>query len=245
MAELFSRRMFLSGGSALGMATVWGALSSGSADGMVAPIQRVGGPRLKLSLNAYSFGKLLNDHALGRGKGMSLFELAEFCARHDFDGLDPTGYYFPGYRSHRVPDDKLVYDLKRRIFELGLGISGTGVGNNFTVADSAARAKDVDWIKQWIEVAAKLGAPVLRVFADTQMRAQTWETASGGAKRSDVEEWIARGRHPGMRRPCGKIWHSDWRAEPRRFRQDRGGPHQPHPARRFPMVRSHRGYGLL
>jgi sugar phosphate isomerase/epimerase len=151
----------------------------------------VGGPRLKLSLNAYSFGKLLNDHALGRGAGMSLFELAEFCAKHDFDGVDPTGYYFPGYRARQVPDDKLVFDLKRRIFELGLGISGTGVGNNFTVADEAVRAKDVTWIKQWIEVAAKLGAPVLRIFADTQMRAQTWETASKGAPREAVEEWIA------------------------------------------------------
>ena len=41
------------------------------------------------------------------------------------------------------------------------------------------------------EVAAKLGAPVLRVFADTQMRGKTWETASEGAKREDVEKWIA------------------------------------------------------
>ena len=46
-------------------------------------------------------------------------------------------------------------------------------------------------IKNWAEVAAKLGAPVLRVFADTQMRAQTWETVSNGAKRDEVEKWIA------------------------------------------------------
>jgi sugar phosphate isomerase/epimerase len=157
----------------------------------VAPIQRVGEPGLKVSLNAYSFAKLLNDFALGRGAGMSLFALAEFCAKNKFDGFDPTGYYFPGYRDRKIPDDKLVLDLKRRAFELGLGISGTGVGNNFTVADQAARAKDVEWIKQWSEVAAKLGAPVLRIFADTQMRAQTWETVSNGARRDEVEKWIA------------------------------------------------------
>jgi len=90
-----------------------------------------------------------------------------------------------------LPDDKLVFELKRRAFDLGLGISGTGVGNNFTVAGAAARAKDAEWIRQWAEVAAKLGAPVLRIFADTQMRAQTWETASNGASRDDVEKWIA------------------------------------------------------
>jgi sugar phosphate isomerase/epimerase len=59
------------------------------------------------------------------------------------------------------------------------------------VADKAARAKDVQRIKNWAEVAGKLGAPVLRVFADTQMRAQTWQTVSNGATRDQVEEWIA------------------------------------------------------
>ena len=166
-------------------------LGSVAAAGAIAPIRRVGGPHLKVSLNAYSFGKLLNEHALGRGAGMSLFQLAEYCAKQNFDAFDPTGYYFPGYRDRKPPDDKFVFELKRRAFDLGLGISGTGVGNNFTVADAAARAKDVEWIKQWAEVAAKLGAPVLRVFADTQMRAQTWETVSNGAKRDEVEKWIA------------------------------------------------------
>jgi sugar phosphate isomerase/epimerase len=42
-----------------------------------------------------------------------------------------------------------------------------------------------------VEVAAKLGAPVIRVFADTQMRAQTWKSVSNGARRDQVEEWIA------------------------------------------------------
>ena len=167
------------------------AAGFGSCVSALAPVRRVGGPRLKVSLNAYSFGKLLNNFALGRGGGMSLFDLAEYCAKHDFDGFDPTGYYFPGYRERKLPDDKLLFDLKRRAFDLGLGISGTGVGNNFTVADKAARAKDVAWIQRWAEVAAKLSAPVLRVFADTQMRAQTWETVSNGAKRDEVEKWIA------------------------------------------------------
>src|SRR5262249_2964860 len=76
-------------------------------------------------------------------------------------------------------------------FELGIGISGTGVRNNFTVADKAKRAADVQHIKEWVEVAARLGAPVIRVFADTQMRGQSWQTVSEGHKREDVEEWIA------------------------------------------------------
>ena len=53
------------------------------------------------------------------------------------------------------------------------------------------RAADVQHIKEWVEVAARLGAPVIRVFADTQMRGQSWETVSDGHKRAEVEEWIA------------------------------------------------------
>ena len=52
--------------------------------------------------------------------------------------------------------------------DLGLEISGTGVRNDFTAADVAVRKAGVQRIKTWIEVAAKLGAPVIRAFADSQ-----------------------------------------------------------------------------
>jgi voltage-gated potassium channel len=58
-------------------------------------------------------------------------------------------------------------------------------------ADAAVRQTGVDHIKQYVEVAARLGAPVIRVFADTQMRAETWESVSKGATRAQVQDWIA------------------------------------------------------
>jgi sugar phosphate isomerase/epimerase len=187
-----TRRDFIKGASLLPLCAASIGMGGVSA-GAIEPIKRVGGSALKVSCNAYSFGRLLNDQLQGRGTGISLFELAEFCAKQNFDGIDLTGYYFPGYEKNGpgVPTDKYIFELKRKVFDLGLGVSGTGVGNNFTVADKAARANDVQRIKNWVEVAAKLGAPVIRVFADTQMRAQTWESASKGAKRDEVEEWIA------------------------------------------------------
>ncbi|MDP3071198.1 MAG: sugar phosphate isomerase/epimerase family protein [Opitutaceae bacterium] len=187
MIDSFSRRRFLKSAAVLPVAGALAVVPALAAE----PPKRVGGASLKLSLNAYSFAKLLNDQLLGRGAGMSLAELAEFCAKHNFDAIDPTAYYFPGYRERKVAPDKFLFDFKRRCFELGLAISGTGTGNNFTVADKAARAKDLEWVKRTVEMAAKLGAPVVRVFADTQMRAQTWETVSNGAKRDEVEKWIA------------------------------------------------------
>jgi sugar phosphate isomerase/epimerase len=189
MMTASSRRNFLKTSALLPLAAT--LTMPPAARAAIAPPKRIGGPNLKISLNAYSFARLLNDRLLGRGEGLSLEQLAEFCALHNFDGIDITAYYFPGYRERKLPEDRFLFEVKKRCFELGLGISGTGTGNNFTTADKDARAKDVAWVKQSVEIAAKLGAPVLRVFADTQMRAQTWETVSNGASRDEVEKWIA------------------------------------------------------
>jgi sugar phosphate isomerase/epimerase len=157
-------------------------LSLGGVSGPVSaqvPIKRVGGHKLKISLNAYSFNKLLNDHIKRRGKGISLMELLDYCAEQNFDAIDPTGYFFPGYP--KVPSDKYVNDFKRRAFVLGLGISGTGVRNNFASPDKEKRAADVKLVKEWVEVAARLGAPVLRVFAGPEPKGHAWDK---------VAEWM-------------------------------------------------------
>jgi sugar phosphate isomerase/epimerase len=163
--DFLERTSVLSIGAALGIGLGEGAAALGQT-----PIKRIGGPKLKVSLNAYSFARPLNDHLRGRGNGMTLFELLDFCAQHDFEALDPTGYYFPGYGSVRegkkgVPTDAYIRDFKRRAFEQGIAISGTGVANDLATPDGQKRAADVQHIKDWVEVAAKLGAPVLRVFS--------------------------------------------------------------------------------
>ncbi len=146
-------------------------------------------PVLKTSLNAYSFNKMLNDSIKGRGAGITLVQVMEFAAKHKFEGFDATGYFFPGYPA--VPPNAYIDDFKKRARDLGIGISGTGVRNNFTTADKAVRDAGVKHIKEYVEVAARLGAPVIRVFADTQMRSQTWETVSNGATRDQVQDWIS------------------------------------------------------
>ncbi len=190
MENIYRRRTFL---QQLGCAS-WAAASAfpfldGVATAAIAPPRRVGKPRLKLALNAYSFSKLLNDRNKGREGGLSLLDLLEFCAQQGFEGFDPTGYFFPGYP--QLPPDNFVKQLKRRAFDLGIGISGTGVRNNFTTADKSIRAAGVEHVKQWVEVAARLGAPVVRVFADTQIKSQTWQTVAPGSSRDEVEGWIA------------------------------------------------------
>jgi sugar phosphate isomerase/epimerase len=144
---------------------------------------------LKTSLNAYSFNKLLNDAIRGRGEGVTLMQLLDFCAKYKFEGFDATGYFMPGYP--KVPPDSYIDSLRKKAADLGIAISGTGVRNNFTTADADVRQQGVDHIKQFVEVAARLGAPVIRVFADTQMRAQTWESVAPGKTYAEVQKWIA------------------------------------------------------
>jgi len=129
----------------------------------------------KTSLNAYSFSRALK----GEIKDFSLFDLLDYCAEQGFDGIDPTGYFFPGYPN--VPSDTYVNDFKQRAYLLGLAITGTGVRNNLASPDKKARFADIGHIKKWIKVSARLGAPVLRVFAGKEPEAYAW---------GDVAKWI-------------------------------------------------------
>jgi sugar phosphate isomerase/epimerase len=154
----------------------------------VAPPRRSGGSHLKPALNAFSFLEKLSANAKDPAQGIDLFQLCDFCAEHGFDAVDLTGYFFKGYPG--VPEDDYVFAIKRRAFDLGLAISGTGVRNDFTTADAAVRAEGVRRIQDWIGVAAKLGAPVIRVFVDCQAPYKTWQEASGRASRDEVEAWM-------------------------------------------------------
>ncbi|MDP4700786.1 MAG: sugar phosphate isomerase/epimerase [Saprospiraceae bacterium] len=115
------------------------------------------GQLLKTSLNAYSFNEPLMN------KTMSLEDLLVFASLHHFDGIDLTGYYFPSYPA--VPSDEFIYYIKRKAHLLGLSVSGMGVRNDFTQHNRDLRRLEVERVKNWIIVAAKMGAPVLRVFS--------------------------------------------------------------------------------
>ncbi|KPK87297.1 MAG: hypothetical protein AMS27_03030 [Bacteroides sp. SM23_62_1] len=129
--------------------------------------------KIKLSLNAWSYYVPLYKYMRGEEGGMSLLDLLEECARLDLDAVDPTGYFFPGYPE--VPERKFINNFKRRAFQLGLDISGTGIRNDFATADKAKRIEDIELAKRWIEAAAEMGAPVIRVFAGAQPEGYTWE----------------------------------------------------------------------
>ena len=73
--------------------------------------------------------------------------------------------------------------VKHRAFHCGLTISGTRVRNDFTVPDAAKRQFEVEHVDRWLAVAARFGAPCLRVF-DGPVEA-------AGATRAQMADWVA------------------------------------------------------
>ncbi len=127
--------------------------------------------RFKLSLNAYSFNGPLTQ------KLITIEEVIDFCGDLHLDAIDLTGYYLENYPS--IPSDEYLYRIKNKIHKAGLSISGTGIRNDFGNPDPAVRLKEEEFVKSWINVAAKLGAPVIRIYSAKKIPdGHSWEEAA-------------------------------------------------------------------
>jgi sugar phosphate isomerase/epimerase len=148
-----ARREFLTRSLAI-TACAWSGAAS-----PLGEVKRRPGVKLKIGLNAYSFNRPLIAGT------MTLADVVDYCAAHGIDGVDTTGYYFPGYP--KVPTDEYIYGLKKHAYLNGVTISGTGVRNDFTVA--AQLKPQVQLVKDWIDATQKLGAAFVRVFSGLRL----------------------------------------------------------------------------
>jgi sugar phosphate isomerase/epimerase len=140
------------------------AASLTSAIGLAAePPVRTGKPYFKLSLAAYSFNKQLPRNWPQPKSGnatMQLEDVIDFAADLDLDGVELTSYYFPAEVTPAY-----LRSLQERCFRLGLDITGTAIGNDFCVPEGEKLDAQKAMTRQWIDYAADLGAPVIRIFA--------------------------------------------------------------------------------
>jgi sugar phosphate isomerase/epimerase len=156
-----SRRQFLLQGLGAGAAAL--ATSAPGAAAAMDPVSRTGPPRMRLSLAAYSYRKYLTDYRRGKpgpAGTMTLEDFVDLCAKLELEGTEPTMYYVP----LPVSDDYLRR-LRKRAFLQGLTVSGTAIGNTFTHPPGPALEKEIAQVKAWIDHAAALGAPTIRIFA--------------------------------------------------------------------------------
>jgi sugar phosphate isomerase/epimerase len=158
MNEPLARRAFLKTASqrAIGLAGL-GLLAAGRV-GAGEPLQRPGAPRLQLSLAAYSFRQFFT--ATPPARQLKLLDFVDYCADQGCAGTELTSYYFP-----KEFDDDYLITLKRQAFLRGIAISGSAVGNNFTLPPGPQREEQIAMVKKWVDHCAVLGAPHIRVFA--------------------------------------------------------------------------------
>ena len=161
-----NRRQFL---STMAAVPALGPLSPAHAG--IDPIKRSGTARMKLGLAAYSFREALS----GPKKSMTLDDFVDLASTFDLDAVEPTSYYFPD-----PPTPQYCRALRRHAFLKGLAISGTAVRNTFTYPPGPQLDKEIDHVKRWVDLAAELHAPTIRIFAGDLQK---------GTSEQDARRW--------------------------------------------------------
>ena len=165
-----SRRDFLKLSTAAGLAVAGaplGALAASSSSA-AGPFKRIGKPRLRLALAAYSFrenfpkmrGKA--NAKMAPAKATDMFKFIDYCAANDCEGAELTSYFFDS------ESDEYMIKLKRHAFLRGVAVSGTAIGNNFSLPKGPKLDEEIATTKKWIDRAVLMGAPHIRVFAGNQ-----------------------------------------------------------------------------
>ncbi|MEX0793931.1 MAG: sugar phosphate isomerase/epimerase family protein [Pirellulaceae bacterium] len=116
-------------------------------------------PKFKYSLAAYSYRGLLT----AKDSEFTLSNFINDCAEFQLEGTELTSYYFP-----KNPSDEYLIGLKGEAFRRGLTISGTAIRNDFCFPAGEKRAWELAQVKDWIDKAVVLSAPVIRIFAGHQ-----------------------------------------------------------------------------
>jgi sugar phosphate isomerase/epimerase len=167
---MLDRRAFVKAASALALGAAGGTtLVPHATAEAIEPIRRNGQPKFKFSLAAYSYRSLLQG-SRGQSPTLTLREFVDDCAALGLEGTELTSYYFP---SPVTPE--YLHGLRQHCFRLGLDVSGTAVGNDFGHPPGERRDAQIALVKQWVDHAVALGAPVIRIFAGHVPQGQSAE----------------------------------------------------------------------
>jgi len=167
-----TRRSFVSRGGAFGI-----AMATAIATGEIAilsqesfaidPFERPKPGRLRLSLAAYS----LRDFLKGSRDGWDMFRFVDYCHQLGIPGAELTSYYFPADVT-----SEYLHQLKAHCHGRGVTITGGAIANDFCQSDPAKLRKDIESTKLWIDRYEKLGANVIRIFAGSQPKDDSWSS---------------------------------------------------------------------
>jgi L-ribulose-5-phosphate 3-epimerase len=120
---------------------------------------------LRAGLVAYSYRKALE------AKTMNYEDVIRRVSEWGLDGLDCTVYWFPDTSA------EYLASLRKAAFKNGIQIYNAGVRVRLCQPTPELRAAEHEKIKQWVDVAERLGAGQIRVFGGTVPQGATEEQA--------------------------------------------------------------------
>jgi sugar phosphate isomerase/epimerase len=130
--------------------------------------QRNGKSRLRTAICAYSF-----RDQLGKAKSMTYDDLVRLAVDLGVDGLDLTVYWFPS------KDDSFLLPLRRLAYKNAVEIYSISVRTDLCKPPGEVRDKQAAELREWVDVAQKLGAGHIRVFGGSIPKGSTEEQAAG------------------------------------------------------------------
>lgn len=182
LGAVTQRRAFLKTTAAATLATIAGHSASSIAQAR-GPIERSGPPRFRIGIAGYSLRPYFR-YMKGREQtfrpipddvsftdrdvsgGLTQTDFLDYCVSMGVEAAELTGYFMtPG--PDGFPTEASLLELRRQAFTRGVVISGTAIGNNFTVGLGERYEQEVRDAIRWIDLAATLGAPHIRFFAGT------------------------------------------------------------------------------
>jgi sugar phosphate isomerase/epimerase len=128
---------------------------------------------LRVSLAAYSMRRSLTSGS------MDLFDFIDWCSEMNLAGTELTSYYF-----EKGFDAAYLRRLRNRAFRQGVTISGTAIRNDFCQPPGEKKEQEIAQVKEWIDHAAELFAPHVRIFAGS---------IPEGADKESAIRWTAEG----------------------------------------------------
>ena len=117
---------------------------------------------MKCGVSMYS---LLTAVRAGR---LDLFGFLEYAARTGFEGVELLDMFW-------TDEDAEIPKVKRMCADLGLELPVYSISTNFFQPEAAERARQLASLRHGVDVAARLGAPLLRVFSGDLLPGYTFE----------------------------------------------------------------------
>ncbi len=114
---------------------------------------------MKVGCSSWSFYRTLG------AKEITLKEWIKYCAKHyRLDGVELLSGHFES------EEPEYLLEIKNLCTELGLTISCVSASNNFTQEEMGEVEREIEHVKAWIDIAAMMGAPLVRIFAGSSQQ---------------------------------------------------------------------------